>query len=325
MGPSPRNQVLDVLKLVSAMAVIWIHAADSESGKLITIFCRFAVPFFSAVLAYYATSAGIVSDARWGLVRYGSVRFNRIYLPFIVWSLLYLGFRRAKHEISPDGSPIVLGWSSFLCGTTHHLWFLPFAFFASVLFFGVGRLFRKVVGTLSFVVGSAFVCLFLGVGILSTKIQVDLVSNPVSYFLFYACDALPAAILGSAIRLLGFSESRRSFRVGAAFIFVASLLLLKQFGYNAMLSALAGAALLQFGFLSKEILVPNWVSAISGLSLGIYAVHLVFVEGFQFVFQRLKVGPGLAVDFWVFTLGLVLSIASCVTLARFKILRPLVH
>lgn len=45
-GAQTRNIWIDIGRLVAAVAVVWIHAAESESGIRFTLFCRFAVPFF---------------------------------------------------------------------------------------------------------------------------------------------------------------------------------------------------------------------------------------------------------------------------------------
>lgn len=320
-----RNHGIDIFKVASAMAVIWIHAADSEVGKEITIYCRFAVPFFSAVLAYFSTSAGLAGNERGGIAGYLLARFNRIYVPFIIWSLVYLGLRLAKHEYSSGGSPIVLGWSTLLCGTTHHLWFLPFAFFTSVLFFGFGRLMSCAGRDRSWAVCVLAVCLFVCVGLVSGRISIDLTARPASYFLFYACDALPAALLGCGVRFLPVPDTARGIRSGSVVLFVISVIALGHFGYHSILSGAAGGALLLFSLWSTRIEAPSCVSKLAGSSFGIYAVHLAFVEALQFLLLRARVVPSLSSDVIVFALSLALSLALCLILARFGVTRPLVQ
>ena len=72
-------------------------------------------------------------------------RFLRIYLPFICWTALYLGFKFVQMRVLPNsaaraGEGFSLGAWILWDGGSYHLWFLPYICLMTVLAFGVGKL-----------------------------------------------------------------------------------------------------------------------------------------------------------------------------------------
>src|SRR5438128_2483643 len=91
-----RFAAVDLAKLVAAAAVVWIHVTDCDEAREYLPLWRFAVPFFTCAAVYFVLQK-VASDPTGRLSSYCAQRARRLYLPFILWSVLYLGIRAVKH------------------------------------------------------------------------------------------------------------------------------------------------------------------------------------------------------------------------------------
>jgi len=71
---------------------------------------------------------------------YGRSRFLRIYVPFLVWSALYLGFKVVKSRFLPDQPNDYPGIEILWTGSFYHLWFMPFILMVSLAAFVVAKM-----------------------------------------------------------------------------------------------------------------------------------------------------------------------------------------
>lgn len=123
LGATRRNAGLDLLRLGAAAIIVFFHAG-APGGELMPA----ALGVFAAMLGYLAMDgaprgpfAGIVAR-----------RADRLLRPFLLWAALYLGLRLADAAVG--GEPVGATVRSWFPpeGTMGPLWFLPFAFVASV-------------------------------------------------------------------------------------------------------------------------------------------------------------------------------------------------
>ncbi len=135
IAKAPRLTGLDAARLIAAAAIVWLHgmAINPAYGSVADL-GRFAVPFFTvSATALMVDSLRRKPDVRFFgyLVR----RFQRLYCPFLAWTVIYFLLRDAKFLAKGRGEFVPIGPYLLIIGSTHHLWFLPFLFATSVLLF----------------------------------------------------------------------------------------------------------------------------------------------------------------------------------------------
>src|SRR5262245_5376228 len=89
---------LDAARLVAAIAIVWLHTPESPPLAHLSVLSSFAVPFF-VFTAVLLNLQSLRRNPDRPLGAYVVSRFNRIYVPFFVWSLLYFAFRDLKHIV----------------------------------------------------------------------------------------------------------------------------------------------------------------------------------------------------------------------------------
>lgn len=333
---------VDTIRLAAVISVISIHTAPFayiESGGELYLYlsltinqlARFAVPFFFVISGYF-----------WGVkVRGGQdqtkttqTMLRRIFVIYIVWSLFFLlpydllrmindGFLES-FSVSYQGfllllqSPLEL----LLQGSKEHLWFLMSLVFAIVIcdFFIRKKAFKFLI----FLSGALYVCGVLLKAYSLTPIGMVIEFNTrngpffgtvffvVGYFLSGVTPKTNWFYYGWGVFLLGcalhFSEIfylNKHFGIFLAHDFVFGTFFM---GVGMALVALSNHVVLRvraFGMISK-------------MTVGIYAVHMVFVELLR------PLDTVLHNPFWeVGFVGIVLLLSFIVTsiLSKFKLTR----
>ncbi|MBD2338941.1 acyltransferase [Calothrix sp. FACHB-156] len=142
---------IDLLKIISAYAVVYIHSQGGNYGdtgywaaKIGIFFNIFAVPFFLAVSFYFLLKKIYSDNKGYSL----TARLKFLALPYVVWTLIYLLFRLVKYlthnEISKMltlfGDPIAI---LFLGGAAVQLYFIPLLISGIICFNIVNRIINK--------------------------------------------------------------------------------------------------------------------------------------------------------------------------------------
>src|SRR4051812_37082838 len=83
-----RNEVIDVVRLVAAASVVFVHASKTAALVPLCHSLRFAVPFFLFASLYYQ-SLSLRRNPERPLGESILRRVKRLYLPFLAWSLIY--------------------------------------------------------------------------------------------------------------------------------------------------------------------------------------------------------------------------------------------
>jgi surface polysaccharide O-acyltransferase-like enzyme len=316
-----RRMAVDIARVLAAAAVVWIHVVDCDASRTYLALCRFAVPFFTCVAVYFVLQkATSTREASFG--NYCMQRAVRLYVPFLLWALFYLGVRMTKHAVAGAGSPITLSPAVLLNGTAHHLWFLPFICLVSIVMFALGRLLigttrrqrRWLAGTL-LVAGAA-------VAFGPDPVDIRAEEAPITYFADHALDTLPSVFFGAAAFCLGpLMTSPLWVRVS---LLASTLLcvLWEFFNGGSMVGPhIAGASLLLM-----SITQPNrrWMPPVAqwaNLAFVVYLVHVVFVEGLDVIEQRFGGVDSLSADVSVWALALVASALTAKLLSRVRSFR----
>lgn len=293
-----RFVAVDGGRFFAALAIIWIHTAQSVSGQMLIPICRFAVPFFTVSIVFFSLQNCIKNARRDKWNHYISKRATRLYLPFLLWSLTYLLLRLIKHYFVQSDSPLILSPAILSNGTTHHLWFLPFALFLCILAFPLGRLLARATRTQRHL----YCLIALGAGIvagfLPPPLPMEPFGNPISYFIDLSWAALPAALLGVSLTPSLPSTVSRATLMGlwASFVVLCSLFFFV--GTHSLLVGLSGAVLFLATRMQISVPYPKFFTWAGSISFGIYLIHVAFVELFRALQNILKVQISLGSDFW---------------------------
>ena len=131
-------------------------------------------------------------------VEYGCSRFLRIYLPFLAWSAVYLGFKAAKSRLLPDQPNDFPGIEILWTGSFYHLWFMPFILLVSLAAFLVAKF---VHGRESLRWPVAIVSLAAGFALSVPSVAAAITPNGDPHPVDYMIDALPAMFLAMTAAL----------------------------------------------------------------------------------------------------------------------------
>ena len=189
-----RNATLDYARLLAAFGIVLFHlgAPGAWIGYA-------ALPFFLMVLIILA----LPSAMRPPPADYARSRARRLLVPWVVWSAIYLALKLL--EVGLGGRPATSEFAPWmlLTGPSIHLWFLPFAFVASLAFLPLlafvrpsldeGARVRRLTAILA-LAGAALVAMALS--------QRDLALPFAQWAL-----AMPAVLLGLALALAGGSRT----------------------------------------------------------------------------------------------------------------------
>jgi fucose 4-O-acetylase-like acetyltransferase len=132
--PAPsttRNEAIDAFRLFAAGGIVFVHAVESPYFDTRGNFFRFAVPFFLfASLYFQSLSLRRRSDRTLGQVL--GARLTRLYVPFLLWSTIYLVARDFERVLFLHLPPVKPRLTMLVTGTEYHLWFLPFLLFWTI-------------------------------------------------------------------------------------------------------------------------------------------------------------------------------------------------
>ena len=311
---SGRSGLVDVWRFLACLGIIWIHAAESPMGKSWIPALRWAVPFFTAALAAFAfLGSSVPNSGDRGFSIFALKRFKKLYVPFFTWSVIYLVMRYSKHAIAGGGSPI--GWSPamLLNGSTHHLWFLPFAFLISLVCYAAAQLSRQKPGwkvwmSVLYASSAVIVC-----GI-ECPVAMNPENFPLSYFVGLSWDALPSVF--GVLALVQSPIKSRFWPKVYPWTALACFGALVFVGDNRFLAHACGLALFGTCWTLEWNNLPKWMATASVFSFGIYLSHIVFVEGFQFVGSRIGFAPSLGTDLIIFSGSAMASLISSIYIQK---------
>ena len=118
-----RNATFDYARLIAAFGIVLFHA-DAPGAA----YGYAALPFFLMLLLVLAWPAA----QRVSFGRYLRGRAERLLLPFIVWSIVFGALKVAQVLLTGATVTSEFNVAMLLTGPAIHLWFLPFAFVASL-------------------------------------------------------------------------------------------------------------------------------------------------------------------------------------------------
>ncbi len=308
--------MLDVLRLVAAYAIVWLHSPISLDFARATSIGRFAVPFFTAA-AVFLTWDGVARQPRRSATQYVRSRLMRIYVPFLAWSGIYLAFKAAKAILLPNQPNDFPGVDVLWLGSFYHLWFMPFILVTTLTVFFLARL---VVGRAGREFATAAICLLLGWFV--SWLPADRETLSLSFWQL-ACDALPSALWGITLAIAwqrGAAGWLRRPAVGWAALTSAtlSMALVSYLLRDRLAENLAGLAVLVFALADWRLPQLERLARLGSLAYGIYLSHLLFIKTLQAAEVKLAIPETLTTVFGVFAISAAAStlLAWCFSRSR---------
>ena len=276
--------MFDVTRLAAAYSIVWIHTPRSEALALTTRFARFAVPFFVCATIFFIWQ-GLVGKSARGLGGYAASRFNRIYVPFLGWSLIYLAFKAAKSLALPDQPNDFPGIEFLWTGSFLHLWFMPFIMVVSLVVFVIAR---PIVHSAPAEIAVAVVSVVAG-GVLAAS------PCPAAWLqtiLQLAWDALPAVFWGMALAVAYHRGGAKWFDNSLSAVFglcvlVACMAWVWNFGRNNIAENLAGVGCTLVALAPWNSGLLAALGRFGPLAYGIYLSHLLFIKTAEAVLNKL--------------------------------------
>jgi peptidoglycan/LPS O-acetylase OafA/YrhL len=335
----PRLVGVDLCRGIAAYAVVLLHSGDETWGDISPLasefrsFFFFAVPFFLATSFYF--SMGKVYT---GLsVDFWKQRFQRIIVPYIIWTIFYLFSKILMFNISkqPDKiKDIFLDPVSiiFFGGASLQLYYLPILIVGTcsliIAEYFVKRHTRVIVLVLLSIVSTFIYNLFvvsgndfqLGPNVAFQNIVKSIAPNaneiPIWRIIFvqvaFIIRCLPYLFIAMVFQPL---ISRKEYTKNVNFIILSLLVFLiivcsygRLFLPIAVQELFLGYSLLFLGiYLSKYLKNNNLINSLGVCSFGIYLIHTLFINIFQIIIgQNL---PILMTKVTIFSL-LIFSICS---------------
>lgn len=319
---------LDILRLVAAIAIVWIHSVETPPFQAGSAWCRFAVPAFTATSVWLLIRRH-GRDNPADLWAYSARRAVRIYLLFLVWNGIYAVVRSFKHSVSEGGDEIRWGYETLLlAGFGEQLWFLPFLC-VGILLAASLRIYSNRVGLPTRYQSILFPVLGLALGLVPTPVRVNLEVHPATYWATLSWQAFPALLMAFAIgfpprplRAMQAQAWPSLFLVSAA---IFSLWLSKTTGYT-LPQAIAGVLLLGAAVLAPVLAQGNQpLRLLGGLALPVYLIHPIVAHAVQAVGHIVgSRTPSASFDLVVFSTALFASAAVAWFLTHVRYLRWLV-
>jgi len=301
-----RVKSVDIVRLAAIVAVIAIHttpfgvdqhpagASLWQAGWMIKQVCRFAVPFFFVMSGYFwgvkvrnGAAPAAVSAALAKRLMIILAAWSFIYLlPYNIGSVIELGwtgpFREAYWNII---SVLSAPWRLLLQGTKYHLWFLAALLYAlAIATYFVAKGWHQALVAVAAVL---FIAALLMTAYAPTPLGMSTVlearNGPFFGTLFFVSGIYIGKLRPAAAWLW---QGTLLLLLGLVLQVAESMVLWHLYGVNPDPDFTVGTCFMGWGAAMVALSNHRWLqnerlSGIGKYTLGIYAVHLVFVEIFK--------------------------------------------
>jgi len=304
---------IDFFKIIAAYGVVSIHGLggvtlDKQAIELNQLFPIFSVPFFLATAFYFTTVSFQTGKQNHFLQK----RLQRILIPFLAWSVIYLAARGLKQILANDGSltKLIADPINLLFGAAGvQLYFLPMLATGTFAFLIVATLLRE--KNLFWMIFLTLVSLWLsnwlissqnsfilGKGVAFSGLLPSLAWHPffriMLVLIAWIIQCLPYILL--SLILVNFilpnikeNSIQSKFISLIAFITMGFMLTLKYLdsGMPFISIGLSYSVFILGFFLSGAFKQFSLIGNISKLAFGIYLIHGLFTDGLTLVLSKI--------------------------------------
>ena len=249
-----RNELIDVLRVISAFLIVWYHS-EMLLGKVISYAGLIVFIVISIYLGFKSYCIGYCFKSR----------FKKLIIPWLVWSLVY-GFA----NLALFGSAYKNSNGYFLnmlVGTHIHLWYLPFIFISLIL----SRLIKQKV--------SEKITAYLSIVSYVIWVLTSFLWRDWSFEIGIPVSLYMHAIGGVFIGLYMACSKQLSKEINFIFIFIMYISTIISLSFsNVGESYLVGisAILIALNYQTKKS-INKYILKLSGYSYGIYLIHPIWI------------------------------------------------
>jgi peptidoglycan/LPS O-acetylase OafA/YrhL len=286
---------IEWMRGLAAFGVICIHSGiavhnnTTEEAGFLRDLCNFAVPFFLILSFFFAVRAEMTSTLPWRA--WLRKRADRLLVPFVFWSLVYLILHIAKlaaHRQFDDVIKLISEPAELILtgGTSVALYFIPLLFTGLVLIRLLSNLLKQIsIPALAIAFGAGIVFQHLFIMYVPDAALQGWIMAPLDlcFGLFLGALRCLPLIFAAAIlaRILSAPGGRNAVPLIAAGILVVTIMDLTTLPLSLSEPALAVGALLVAWGLSGVLPTSPLASTVGLFSFGIYLVHQFFLEIIQ--------------------------------------------
>ena len=324
----PRPALIDPLRVAAAYLIIWIHTPRSEAMLPTVQLARFAVPFFVGVAIFLVVRTALTKPDR-TLLGYVRQRIRRIYVPFLAWSAVYIGFKLVKKGLMPDQPNEFPGWETLFFGAAYHLWFLPFVLAAGIAVFALVRWMPRsrealTVASISLCLAGALMAYWI-----DWSGSDEMAAARWHDGLAYMIQSVPSVIWATSLALAYSLGAWRwlvqpALTRAALVAFVASALAVYIGGRSCLVESVSGILLLVVAIAPSA---PPWAdlwSRLAPLSYGVYLAHVLVIKVCETGWTKLGWHISSVTDIATFFVAAVVSTVMVSIMQRFATTRWLV-
>ena len=314
-----RLALLDAVRLVAAIGIVWVHAAQSDAGGWLHPLGTFGVPFYTFVAVLFMARTLTRPGGR-TLGDYALARLTRLYGPFLFWSVVYVTLTEAKHVVR-DHTFTPPHLAVLYAGGHEHLWFLPFIIAVTLV---GATLVRGVQAVPSLRWPLVAMLAVLGGLASAWPMPSWVIWRETDYdFWMYVWRASPTVFWAIALALATaihgrLPRSTPGLAVAGGVLLVACLFSQDLLPDAKVLRAWAGLGCVTIALLPLASPAVARLGSLGRHSYGIYLSHLVFVRLAVAVMEHWHPEPTLAGDVAIFVFAFTAAAMLSVTLSRSK-------
>jgi len=277
-GPGERMINVERLRFLAAFGIVLFHTAGVEFDLLRRI-------GYSGLPVFLMIFVGLLFHQKTNLPlrEYTVRRMRRLLVPWFIWSLIYLVALVAKRAVYGQSLRGLFSVSHLVTGMSIHLWYLPYAFLASVIVYGLKLAYQKKHTYFFILIG--FVATLLSLAFSSFLLERGDLPTPLPQWLF----GLPAVLLGTMLGLILTLEQREDrlfFAVLLNIVVLGGLARLYQQHYTRLVpSYVIALPLVCLAFLRKGK-TDRLSFQLGALTYGIYLLHPLLFYGLYLLFPN---------------------------------------
>jgi peptidoglycan/LPS O-acetylase OafA/YrhL len=285
MSVSNRNGTVDLVRLFAAFGVICIHVPfnTAAAGAVNIFFTTLCVPFFYVISLTYFISSFKKSKS---VKKVAYKTWDRIILPYLAWTAIYVALMLIKNRFIglSHGPNEFVFWRALLFGESAvQLYYLPQlvmlqAFAYSIYLMIVGDERKRIIGFLILCIAVGYYMLgylnhafgLTPVGYLTVYLAIAFIFSNKSYNTTLNYEYLAVGSLLVALSIL------------EAFLAPRYPVLNSSVGYP-----IGGLGLLLLSFGIPTFNLSKRVILLCSVSYGVYLSHVIFLEGFEVIGNKL--------------------------------------
>jgi len=314
--------MIDVVRFFAAAGVVFVHARYSTTFDHWDNLFRFAVPFYLFASLYYQALSMRRNPNR-PLGEFIAGRFKRLYLPFIVWSVIYVLARDLKRVVLLGLPMVELQLPMLWKGTEYHLWFLPFLLAISIVQAAMHRALLRRDMRWRWALGAVMIAAGMLVGIAHMPAGWNETYDNPTYTYVQWWRALPSACWAMAfawIMASGPVVFAVSSAVGLAGIGLALVCMLQQAiqGLQVIPRALTGLGCMLAALAPWSTSCVSTLARLGRSGYGIYLSHVLILEFVREISVRTQLGSSGWLDVFNFSVSFACALIFVRVLSKFS-------